>query len=892
VVKHAFLCGGSALAVAASLYGAPAIAATAQASASAAGVGSVGELVVVAQKREQKIESVPVAITAFSGKQRDIIGIKNTQDLSDFTPGLSYYSIADRAYIRGIGRNTTNLATASGVATYYNGVYYGANATIALQHDSLFIGNIEVDRGPQNTLHGSNADGGVINYISVRPGNELSSELRGGVDSYGYWFGEGAINVPLNDDWKVRVAGNFSQQNGGYFKNLIGPSEGGSGPQGNGGTWHYAEGQIQGTVGHLDVWAMASSGEYDTNFHTVATIGALSNYAFPSGALTPSGFFGLCGLPNTNAAQCASTPGNTVVPGSQVPIMTGGILANRFPGMNPSTADPHVFMESTTQRNTQNDDVALATNLTYHFPKFDVTYTGGYQSFYYNLFFGPGIDSGLAAYQIQGPAALGNLTMFPLGGAGTSFIEDDNYFSHELTFTSTDTGPFQWIAGGYWYHEHFDQPIGLGCYPNQPQIKAPLGKPSNPNGCVINVDGNIKYDDYAVYGHGSYKFNDQWNVAGGIRYTADHKTGFEQQRVIAFDDPFIGLPTAATLGALTPAIDITAGANAAVLVGHSTDPTAGIAAINATTGFVQRTLTGDWGAVTGDATVNWTPSPATLAYFRYARGYKAGGFNAGSLAVHPSTAAEAVDQFELGLKQTVGSTLTVNAAVFYYNYFNDQQPFTVANPTTNSTLAEILNIPEARITGFELEGTWRPIDPLTLTASYSYLSAKVTSMGGICVEDTSDPLATLPGANITGCAPIKNAAGVTTIQPQNLTGQTLPEAPANKVALNGQYAFRLEPGTLTLSASFIWKDATYGSIFNRALSLAPAYSIVNLRATWDDAKQRYTLILFANNVTDALGYDNVTKANVAQAGTPLQLVSARGLINPLVVGGEVQFRFR
>ncbi|HEX3407987.1 MAG TPA: TonB-dependent receptor plug domain-containing protein, partial [Caulobacteraceae bacterium] len=426
------------MAVAASLYGAPAIAATAEASASAAGVGSVGELVVVAQKREQKIESVPVAITAFSGKQRDIIGIKNTQDLSDFTPGLSYYSIADRAYIRGIGRNTTNLATASGVATYYNGVYYGANATIALQHDSLFIGNIEVDRGPQNTLHGSNADGGVINYISVRPSNELSAELRGGVDSYAYWFGEGAINVPLNDDWKVRVAGNFSQQNGGYFKNLIGPSEGGSGPQGNGGVWHYAEGQIEGHVGHLDVWAMASSGEYDTNFHTVATLGALSNYAFPSGALTPSGFFGLCGLPNTNAAQCASTPGNTVVPGSQVALTTGGILANRFPGMNPSTADPHVFMESTIQHNTQNDDVALATNLTYHFPKFDVTYTGGYQSFYYNLYFGPGVDSGLAAYQIQGRPGFGNLTMFPLGGNATSFIEDDSYFSHELTFTSTD----------------------------------------------------------------------------------------------------------------------------------------------------------------------------------------------------------------------------------------------------------------------------------------------------------------------------------------------------------------------------------------------------------------------------------------------------------------------
>ena len=909
MVKHAFMCGGSALAVAASLYAVPAMAATASAANTAAGAGTVGELVVVAQKREQKIESVPVAITAFSGKQRDIIGIKNTQDLSDFTPGLSYYSIADRAYIRGIGRNTTNLATASGVATYYNGIYYGANATIALQHDSLFIGNIEVDRGPQNTLHGSNADGGVINYVSVRPGDTLSSEVRGGVDNYGYWFGEAAINVPLNDDWRVRVAGNFSEQNGGYFHNLIGPPEGGSGPQGNGGTWHYAEGQIQGTVGHLDVWAMASSGEYDTNFHTVATVGALSNYAFPSGALTPSGFFGLCGLPNTNAAQCAATPGNTVLPGSQVPITRGGLLANQFPGMNPSTADPHTFMESTTQANTQNNDVALATNLTYHFPKFDVTYTGGYQSFYYNLFFGPGTDSGLSSYQIEGRPGFGNLTMFPLGGAGTSFIEDDSYFSHELTFTSTDTGPFQWIAGGYWYHEHFDQPIGLGCYPNQPQLKTPLVlgsalQPTNPNGCVINVDGNLKYDDYAVYGHGSYKFDDHWNISGGIRYTADHKYGMEQQRVIAFDDPFIGLPTPGGpngLGAFTPAIDITAGANAAVLVTDShgkvlsTDPTAGPASINATTGFIQRSLNGNWGAVTGDATINWTPTPETLAYFRYARGYKAGGFNAGSMAVHPSTAAEAVDQFELGLKQTVGSTLVVNGALFYYNYFNDQQPFTVANPQTNSTLAEILNVPEARIYGLELEGTWRPIDPATITLEYSYLNATVTSMGGQCVEDTSDPLATLPGANTTGCAPLTSPTlpGHPIIaRPQNLTGETLPEAPQNKVALNGQYAFRLEPGTLTLSASFIWKDATYGSIFNRPLALAPAYSVVNLRATWDDAKQRYTLILFANNVFNALGYDNVTQANVAEAGAPLQLVSVRGLVNPLVVGGEIQFRFR
>src|SRR5580698_2827482 len=102
VVKSAILCGGSA-------------------SASTTATGMAGELVVVAQKREERIETVPVAVTAFSAKQRDIIGIKTVQEISDFTPGLSYYAIADRAYIRGIGRNTTTLGTAAGVAIYYNG---------------------------------------------------------------------------------------------------------------------------------------------------------------------------------------------------------------------------------------------------------------------------------------------------------------------------------------------------------------------------------------------------------------------------------------------------------------------------------------------------------------------------------------------------------------------------------------------------------------------------------------------------------------------------------------------------------------------------------------------------------------------------------------------------
>jgi hypothetical protein len=130
---------------------------------------------------------------------------------------------------------------------------------------------------------------------------------------------------------------------------------------------------------------------------------------------------------------------------------------------------------------------------------------------------------------------------------------------------------------------------------------------------------------------------------------------------------------------------------------------------------------------------------------------------------------------------------------------------------------------------------------------------------------------------------------------QNLVGAQLPEAPPNKVALNGQYAFTFEPGKLTLSASYIWKDKTFDEIFNRPLNQAPAYYTLNLRATWDGADDRYTIIAFANNVTNTIGYDNVTQTRI-QGGTAANhtpvLVQGAGITAPFTFGLEFQYRLR
>ena len=202
-------------------------------------------------------------------------------------------------------------------------------------------------------------------------------------------------------------------------------------------------------------------------------------------------------------------------------------------------------------------------------------------------------------------------------------------------------------------------------------------------------------------------------------------------------------------------------------------------------------------------------------------------------------------------------------------------------------VTQLFNIPAVREYGVELEGVWHPIDPLTFSLQYSYLSAKVSSMDGRCVVDLADPHGVLPGENHAGCDPTQPGQ-------QNIVGFTLPEAPPNKLAINAMYALKFDTGKLTLSVSGIWKDATYGEIFNSPLNLAPSYYTVNLRAVWDDDQDRFTVIGFINNVTNTTGFDNVTQTRLG-AGTSLAniaLVQGVGITAPLVVGGEIQFRFR
>src|SRR5436190_12148028 len=151
-------------------------------STQAAASNTIEELVVTAEKREQSLQDVPVAISAFTAEKRDLVGINTVQDMTNFTPGLQYSTQTDRISLRGVGRLNNSHAADSSVAVYSDGIY--STSTVQAGETPIFIDRLEVLRGPQGTLYGRNSVGGAINIVSRRPTEEFYAEARGTYANY------------------------------------------------------------------------------------------------------------------------------------------------------------------------------------------------------------------------------------------------------------------------------------------------------------------------------------------------------------------------------------------------------------------------------------------------------------------------------------------------------------------------------------------------------------------------------------------------------------------------------------------------------------------------------------------------------------------------------------
>jgi len=178
------------------------------------------EVTVTADRRRERMQDVPVAITAATAETLRASGITSTADLSELTPGL-VVNVANgwvEPFIRGVGTTANSTGLASPIAVYVDGVYYGAPTGTLFSFNN--IASVEVDRGPQGTLFGRNATGGVIQITTKDPSHTPYLETEVGAANYRTSTDDLYATGPLSDTLAADIAVHYSKQNEGYGINL------------------------------------------------------------------------------------------------------------------------------------------------------------------------------------------------------------------------------------------------------------------------------------------------------------------------------------------------------------------------------------------------------------------------------------------------------------------------------------------------------------------------------------------------------------------------------------------------------------------------------------------------------------------------------------------------
>lgn len=173
------------------------------------------DIVVTAQRREQKLQDVGIAVSVMTADSLRDMNVQTATDLTRAVPELKMnaYSSSQVVFnIRGVSQNDYGDQQEPPVAVYQDDSY---SSSINLASFPTFdLARVEVLRGPQGTLFGRNATGGAVQFISNQPTRELDGYGSVTVGSYGQIITEGAVSGPLTDNLQVRVAGTRNRARG------------------------------------------------------------------------------------------------------------------------------------------------------------------------------------------------------------------------------------------------------------------------------------------------------------------------------------------------------------------------------------------------------------------------------------------------------------------------------------------------------------------------------------------------------------------------------------------------------------------------------------------------------------------------------------------------------
>lgn len=180
---------------------------------------SGGDIIVTAQRRSENLMNVPVAISAFSGETLATSGITNVQAIQVATPALVINNTGPNVqpFIRGVGSRLLQNGFDPSVATYIDGRYISRQTAISM--DLFDVQRVEVLKGPQGVLFGRNASAGAIRVITNEVSNDAEGMFKIGYGNYNQLTAQAMGNMPLSDNFGIRIAG-LTEQRDGFAANI------------------------------------------------------------------------------------------------------------------------------------------------------------------------------------------------------------------------------------------------------------------------------------------------------------------------------------------------------------------------------------------------------------------------------------------------------------------------------------------------------------------------------------------------------------------------------------------------------------------------------------------------------------------------------------------------
>ena len=647
------------------------------------------EIIVTAQRRDERAQDVPIAITAFSPERLQQQNITQAQNLQATVPSLVVGTNgvpareAQSFTIRGQG---ATFQASPGVVVYLNEVPLPAAISLPQQGGAgnfVDLENVQILNGPQGTLFGRNTTGGAVLLVPKKPTNSFEGYVQGKFGNYDNKELEGAINVPIVDDKVLlRVAGAYQDRDG-YTHDVIWNTDRDN--------MHWYSGRIGLTLKpteNFENYTMAygaNSRNHGTGVvNTHLNVAGLAAAGLPDGS---GGFLPFCveGPTTGSAASCDVYRAASAEAAARGPRQTAH-------GSN-SFQNTKTWGITNTSTLNLNEELTLRNIVSYQ--RFKTTYSIDSDGTIFQL-----DDGDPRNYPAPGVVTLpGDGTPVTYLNASPTRLPRDHIkvFTEELQLQGDLFDKLlTFTAGAFYYDQRPAGPQGAGA-----TGYCPAAFTGNPAVCgAYDIRYAITNTSKALYAQATLDLGlvspalQNLKVTGGYRHTWDKVSGSAN------------LYQSFGPGAFFCFIDNTL----------ASDPTG-----------CQFETTLKTNEPTWNIGVDYRFSPALLVYGKVSRGYKAGGINANAVRITTRTfPPEFVTSYEAGFKSDVrlaGMPLRFNATYYYLNYKGIQRATGDFNSTTGAAGARIVTA-DARVQGIEAEASLRPVPGVEIGGTFSYTDAK------------------------------------------------------------------------------------------------------------------------------------------------------------------------